>query len=47
MPGDAEQLGCANDVPSELEGRGAQASLGRFEVEVFEDELWRGAVHDG
>ena len=45
MSGDAEQLGRANDVPGELEGRYAQAALGRFEVEVFEDELRRGAVH--
>jgi len=47
VPGDAEQLGRADNVPGELDGRDAQAALGRFEVEVFEDELRRGAVHDG
>ena len=46
VPGDAEQLGRANDVPEEIEGSDAYTSLGRFEVEVFEDELWRGPVRD-
>ena len=45
VPGDAEHLGRANDVPGQIEGRHVQASLGRFEVKLFEDELRRGAVH--